>query len=119
METVRSAPVRAATTTRNLFWGTGPGDHALTVTDGHWPTDMDGRVFIVGPDKRRPGGHWFDQQGLLCRIDLRPGRDGRIDVRHRRVDTPLSRIRSSKTMSIALRCNASRIPRPSATALTW
>ena len=94
MATVRSAPVRAATTTRNLFWGTGPGDHALTVTDGHWPTDMDGRVFIVGPDKRRPGGHWFDQQGLLCRIDLRPGRDGRIDVRHRRVDTPLSRIRS-------------------------
>ena len=52
MATVRSAPVRAATTTRNLFWGTGPGDHALTVTDGHWPTDMEGRVFIVGPDKR-------------------------------------------------------------------
>ncbi|HQF94201.1 MAG TPA: carotenoid oxygenase family protein [Microthrixaceae bacterium] len=94
MATVRSAPVRAATTTRNLFWGTGPGDHALTVTDGHWPTDMEGRVFIVGPDKRRPGGHWFDQQGLLCRIELRPGSDGRIDVRHRRVDTPLSRIRS-------------------------
>lgn len=94
MATVRSAPVRAATTTRNLFWGTGPGDHALTVTDGHWPTDMEGRVFIVGPDKRRPGGHWFDQQGLLCRIELRPGSDGRIEVRHRRVDTPLSRIRS-------------------------
>lgn len=85
--------VRSATTTRNLFWGTGPGDHALTVTAGHWPTDMDGRVFIVGPDKREPGGHWFDEQGLLCRIDLRPGPDGSIRVRHRRVDTPLSKIR--------------------------
>lgn len=88
------ATVTSASTTRNLFWGTGPGDHRLRVTQGHWPTDMDGRVFVVGPDKRRPGGHWFDQQGLLCRIDLRPGDDGRIAVRHRRVETALSRIRS-------------------------
>ena len=88
------ANVTTASVTGNLFWGTGPGDHALDVIDGHWPTDIDGRVFIVGPDKRRPGGHWFDQQGLLCRIDLRPDARGRIAVRHRRLDTPLSRLRS-------------------------
>lgn len=87
------ATVTSASTTRNLFWGTGPGDHDLTVTDGHWPTDMDGRVFIVGPDKRKPGGHWFDEQGLLCRIELQPDRRGRVAVRHRRVDTPLAKIR--------------------------
>ena len=89
-----AAKVTTASTTRNLFWGTGPGDHSLAVTEGHWPTDMAGRVFIVGPDKRQPGGHWFDQQGLLCRIDLQPDHQGRIAVRHRRVDTPLSKIRA-------------------------
>ena len=87
------ATVTSASTTRNLFWGTGPGDHLLEVIDGHWPTDLDGRVYVVGPDKRRPGGHWFDQQGLLCRIDLTPRADGRIAVRHRRVDTPVSKLR--------------------------
>ena len=57
----QAGKVTAASTTRNLFWGTGPGDHSLAVTEGHWPTDMDGRVFIVGPDKRQPGGHLTDR----------------------------------------------------------
>jgi carotenoid cleavage dioxygenase-like enzyme len=82
-----------ATLTRNLFWGQGERDHQLTVTEGHWPDDIDGSVFIVGPDKRSPGGHWFGEHGLICRIDCAPGADGRIAVRHRRVDTPLARIR--------------------------
>ena len=82
-----------ASITHNLFWGQGETTHQLNVESGAWPTDMDGFVFIVGPDKRRPGGHWFGEQGLLCRIDLRATRSGRIDVRHRIIDTPVQRIR--------------------------
>jgi carotenoid cleavage dioxygenase-like enzyme len=82
-----------ATTTRNLFWGQGPGEHQLDVIDGQWPDDIDGSVFIIGPDKRRPGGHWFGEHGLLGKIHLRPGSDGRIRVEHRRVDTVINRIR--------------------------
>ncbi|MFN8051763.1 MAG: carotenoid oxygenase family protein [Acidimicrobiales bacterium] len=87
------AVVDRATLTGNLFWGAGPGDHALEVVEGHWPTDMSGHVFVVGPDKRHPGGHWFDQQGLLCRVQLRPDARGRVNVRHRRVETPVSRLK--------------------------
>lgn len=86
-------PPPMATITSNLFWGQGERDHRLDVTCGHWPDDMAGSVFIVGPDKRRPGGHWFAEQGLLEKIHLIPDRDGRIVVEHRRVATPLSRIR--------------------------
>lgn len=83
-----------ATLTTNLFWGQGERDHRLYVTDGHWPTDMAGSVFVVGPDNRQPGGHWFDQQGLLCKINLIPDRKGRVVVQHRRIKTPLDRIRN-------------------------
>jgi all-trans-8'-apo-beta-carotenal 15,15'-oxygenase len=82
-----------ATLTTNLFWGQGARDHRLDVIDGHWPEDLDGSVYVVGPDKRRPGGHWFSEHGLLERIRLAPDPDGRIRVEHRRVDTPMNRIR--------------------------
>lgn len=82
-----------ATLTTNLFWGQGDTDHRLDVVDGHWPTDMAGEVFVVGPDKRRPGGHWFSEQGLLCKIHMIPDATGRIVVQHRRIRTPLDRIR--------------------------
>lgn len=79
--------------THNLFWGFGEGEHRLDVVEGTWPTDVEGAVFIVGPDKRRPGGHWFNEHGLLCKIDCVPDAEGRIRVRHRLVDTPVKRIR--------------------------
>jgi|GEM_PF-3083296 len=82
-----------ATLTKNLFWGQGPKDHRLEVVEGHWPTDVDGSVFVVGPDKRRPGGHWFAEQGILEKIRMAPDADGRISVEHQRVDTPVSRLR--------------------------
>lgn len=82
-----------ATLTRNLFWGQGERVHRLDVIDGHWPTDMEGAVFVVGPDKRRPGGHWFGAHGLVQKIHCRPGPDGRILVEHRLVDTPVKRMR--------------------------
>lgn len=82
-----------ATLTRNLFWGQGPGEHRLDVIDGRWPDDIDGSVYVVGPDKRRPGGHWFGEHGLLQRIRLRPAGDGRVVVEHRRVDTTMNRLR--------------------------
>ena len=50
--------VQVPTLTTNLFWGQGERDHRLAVVEGHWPEDVEGSVFIVGPDKRRPGGHW-------------------------------------------------------------
>ncbi len=82
-----------ATLTRNLFWGQGERDHLLEVVSGHWPTDVEGAVVIVGPDKRAPGGHWFAEHGLLCRIELDLDGDGRVGVRHRRIATPLSKLR--------------------------
>jgi carotenoid cleavage dioxygenase-like enzyme len=81
-----------ATLTTNLFHGQGEANHRLDVIDGHWPADMAGWVFVVGPDKRKPGGHWFGAHGLLCRIDCTPDADGRVAVRHRRVRTPLERL---------------------------
>lgn len=81
------------TLTANLFRGRGPTDHRLDVVAGTWPTDMDGAVIVVGPDKRAPGGHWFAEAGLLCRIECRPDAYGRIAVRQRLVDTPLLRLR--------------------------
>lgn len=81
------------TLTSNLFWGQGDRDHRLEVTSGHWPDDMAGSVFVVGPDKRAPGGHWFAEQGLLCKIHMIPDRKGRVMVQHRRIRTPLDGIR--------------------------
>jgi carotenoid cleavage dioxygenase-like enzyme len=80
------------TLTRNLFHGAGAGDWRLEVVDGRWPTDAEGDVFIVGPDKRRPGGHWFGEWGLLHRIACAPGPDGRVEVVARRVSTPVERL---------------------------
>lgn len=82
-----------ATLTTNLFWGQGETDHRLEVVHGSWPGDVDGSVIVVGPDKRRPGGHWFAEPGLLQRIRLRPDADGRIRVDHRLVRTPVARLR--------------------------
>jgi len=81
-----------ATLTDNLFWGQGEADHRLDVVAGAWPTDIDGWVFIVGPDKRQPGGHWFGAPGLLCRIDCAADASGRVAVTHRRIRTPLERL---------------------------
>ena len=81
------------TLTSNLFHGTGETDHRLQVVAGEWPTDMDGAVVIVGPDKRAPGGHWFGERGLLCRIECTPDAYGRIPVRQRLIRTPLLRLR--------------------------
>ncbi len=81
-----------ATLTTNLFRGAGEGDWRLEVVEGHWPTDARGEVFIVGPDKRSPGGHWFAEWGLVHRIGCRPGPDGRIPVTARRVSTPVERL---------------------------
>lgn len=82
-----------ASLTRNLFQGTGETDHQLTVVQGEWPDDVEGAVFVVGPDKRRAGGHWFAAPGILCRIDGRADPSGRIVVRQRRLRTRLLRIR--------------------------
>lgn len=80
--------------TTNLFRGQGERDHALEVVEGHWPLDVTGSVFVVGPDKREPKGHWFAEHGLIEQISLVPDRRGRIAVRHRRIDTPLARLRA-------------------------
>ncbi len=79
--------------TTNLFRGGGETDHRLDVVEGHWPDDVDGAVHVVGPDTREPGSHWFAEHGLIERIAMAPDRRGRIAVRHRRIGTPLDRIR--------------------------
>ncbi len=81
-----------ATLTTNLFHGTGEGTWDLEVIDGHWPTDAVGEVFIIGPDKQRPGGHWFSEFGLLHRFSMEPDVSGRISATARRVDTPVAKL---------------------------
>lgn len=80
------------TLTANLFRGAGAGEWDLEVVEGHWPADATGDVFIIGPDKRAPGGHWFGEWGLLHRIRCTPDPSGRIGVRARRVSTRLERL---------------------------
>lgn len=82
-----------ATLTKNLFFGSGSRDYRLDVVEGSWPADADGYVFVVGPDKRRPGGHWFVEHGLLTRIAMRTEHDGTVEVRLRTIDTPMARLR--------------------------
>lgn len=82
-----------ATLTKNLFWGQGPRNDRLRVVEGHWPTDVEGSVFTVGPDKRAPGGHWFGEQGLLEKIHLVPDAEGCIAVEHKLIDSPVYRLR--------------------------
>lgn len=81
------------TLTGNLFRSTGPKDHRLRVVDGTWPTDVAGAVYIVGPDKRSPGGHWFAERGQVMRVQCRPDRQGAIGVTTRLVRTPVLRVR--------------------------
>lgn len=83
-----------ATLTTNLFHGCGEGDHWLEVIEGRWPDDANGWIFIVGPDKREPGGHWFGEHGLLCRIDCVTDGRGRVPVALRLIDTPVARLRA-------------------------
>lgn len=81
------------TLTRNLFHGRGAVDTRLEVVEGHWPDDMSGDVFVVGPDKRRPGGHWFAERGMVLRIGTRLDAGGRLPVRSRLVRTPVLKLR--------------------------
>ena len=62
------------TLTANLFRGTGETDHRLQVVEGAWPHDLDGLMYIVGPDNRRPARHWFAAPGIVCHIACRPDR---------------------------------------------
>lgn len=82
-----------ATLTTNLFRGQGERDHRLEVVEGYWPDDVEGDVYVVGPDKREPGGHWFAEQGIVQRTHLVPDAEGRIRVEHRVVRTPVARLR--------------------------
>ena len=81
------------TLTSNLFRSPGPRDHRLEVVEGRWPDDVGGSVFIVGPDKREPSGHWFAERGMVMRIDCDPDATGRIGVRTRTVRTPTLALR--------------------------
>lgn len=81
------------TQTGNLFWGQGEREYRLRVIEGRWPSDIDGAVYIVGPDKRRPGGHWFDGHGLIMKIGCRIRIGGEIGVTTRRVRNRTERLR--------------------------
>ncbi|MEZ5238863.1 MAG: carotenoid oxygenase family protein [Microthrixaceae bacterium] len=78
--------------TGNLFHGAGEGSWKLEVFEGHWPADAYGDVFVVGPDKRRPGGHWFGESGILHRFSMEADPDGRVDAVARRLRTPVIRM---------------------------
>lgn len=81
------------TLTQNLFYGEGSKSWELDVIEGTWPADLEGAVFIIGPDKRRPGGHWFNESGMVLKIDCATGAGGKIGARTRRIDTPLSQLK--------------------------
>ena len=82
-----------ATLTQNLFYGVGESQWDLTVTEGTWPIDAGGAVFIIGPDKRRPGGHWFNESGMVLKIECAPSPAGKIRARTRRIHTPIEQLK--------------------------
>ncbi len=80
--------------TRNLFYGSGTGEHWLSPIAGEWPQDIEGAAFVIGPDKREPGGHWLAHHGFIYRIDCTARENGKVHVLARRVETPLNRLRA-------------------------
>lgn len=79
--------------TRNLFYGSGVGQHRLSVLQGAWPSDIDGSAYVIGPDKPEPGGHWLAHHGYIYKIDCQANKDGSVNVLAKRVNTPLNSLR--------------------------
>ncbi len=82
-----------ATLTKNLFYGSGTGEHRLKVLEGVWPRDIEGSAYVIGPDKPEPGGHWLAHHGYIYKIDCKADEAGDVRVLAKRVDTPLNRLR--------------------------
>ncbi|WP_019633239.1 carotenoid oxygenase family protein [Actinomadura atramentaria] len=68
-------------------------DLDLTVVAGSWPDDVTGHFVVSSSDQRSHPVHAFFGEGILARLDLRPGADGRFTWQARVVDTPSVRLR--------------------------
>jgi all-trans-8'-apo-beta-carotenal 15,15'-oxygenase len=86
---------------RTLFAADAPADHDLRVTQGTWPTDMAGEIFISAPHPDTFGGsHPFYGDGMTYRLSLQPGTFGAptdtFAWRQRRIDSPSARLRAKR-----------------------
>ena len=79
--------------TRNLFYGSGEGEHQLDVLAGQWPADIEGAAYVIGPDKQEPGGHWLAHHGFIYKINCKLQTNGKVHVLAKRVNTPVNRLR--------------------------
>jgi all-trans-8'-apo-beta-carotenal 15,15'-oxygenase len=86
---------------RSLFCADAPADHDLEVTQGRWPADIGGEIFISAPHPDTFGGsHPFYGDGMTYRLSLEAGTFGAaadtFAWRQRRIDSPSARLRSKR-----------------------
>lgn len=86
---------------RSLFCTDEPLDHNLRVTQGAWPTDLSGEIFISAPHPDTFGGpHPFYGDGMTYRLSLQAGTFGApadaFAWRQARIDTPAARLRAKR-----------------------
>ncbi|MEO5874172.1 MAG: carotenoid oxygenase family protein, partial [Streptosporangiaceae bacterium] len=71
-------------------------DLDLTLIGGVWPEDLQGHLVASTSDQRTHPLHAFFGEGVMVRLDLRPGPDGTFPWRPRVLDTPSVRLRRKR-----------------------
>ncbi|MBE1534456.1 carotenoid oxygenase family protein [Actinomadura algeriensis] len=71
-------------------------DMDLEVVAGAWPDDARGHFVVSTSDQRSHPVHAFFGDGLIARMPLRPGPDGRFPWRARVLDTPSVRLKRAR-----------------------
>ncbi|MEU8246652.1 carotenoid oxygenase family protein [Nonomuraea sp. NPDC048916] len=78
---------------RSILTKADPSDLELSVVQGAWPSDVAGHMVISSSDQRSHPVHAFFGDGVLVRLSLTPGRDGRFAWRANVIDSPSVRLR--------------------------
>ena len=85
---------------RSLMSRDGLADLDLTLTQGSWPADLGGEIFISTSDQQTATHHAFFGDGALVRLSLRPGTHGAASGawawRQSMIDTPSQRLRAKR-----------------------
>ncbi|RJL25231.1 carotenoid oxygenase family protein [Bailinhaonella thermotolerans] len=81
---------------RSILTKDEPTDLDLDLVAGSWPADLGGHVYISTSDQRTHPIHAFFGDGIMVRLDLRPGAAGRFAWRPRLIGTPSVRLRGRR-----------------------
>lgn len=81
---------------RSILTKQDPSDLELSVVQGTWPADVQGHMLISTSDQRTHPVHAFFGDGIIVRLPLSPGTDGRFTWRLRTIDSPSVRLRRKR-----------------------